>query len=136
MSSNSKSNGPRNLSKQQLGFLSALSSDIVLKIFSYLTQQDCLTCMAVCRDWYATVPQYSQDTWEELQLDWRDASIDHQRRQQCLGSHVKRVSIKSMSDKEDLSSITLMQRLLDWKCTRIQSLGKPEKLTGNSSGSD
>ena len=136
MSSNYESNEPTNLLEQQLGFLSALYRDIVLEIFSYLTQQDCLTCMAVCRDWYATVPQYAQNIWKEIQLDRRDASIDHQRQQQCLGSHVKRVSITSTSDKEDLSSITLMQRLLDWKCTRIQSLGKPGKLTRNNSGSD
>ena len=115
---------PKEAVDQQFSFLNALNYDIVTQIISYLTQQECLACMAVCRDWYHKIPQHSQNIWREIELVRKDVPVNHLRRQQCLGSHVKRVVILYVhSDKKRGSLTTLMQRLLDWKCTNIEYLG-------------
>ncbi|KAI8138341.1 hypothetical protein BJV82DRAFT_295314 [Fennellomyces sp. T-0311] len=76
-------------SAQQLSFMHTLHSDVAIEIFSYLSQQDCLTSMAVCRDWYHAIPQYTQKIWRELRFKEGDVRADNHRRQRCLGSHVK-----------------------------------------------
>ncbi|KAI8148408.1 hypothetical protein BJV82DRAFT_265203 [Fennellomyces sp. T-0311] len=109
---------------KRLGFITALPSDIVIEIFVHLSQQDSLTCMAVCRDWYSIVPQYAQDLWKELRLSERDASSNHQRRYQCLGSHVKTVIVKPTRKSKRVDEKVLhaiMIKLLQWGCTEIKS---------------
>ncbi|KAI8148121.1 hypothetical protein BJV82DRAFT_654003 [Fennellomyces sp. T-0311] len=100
-----------------------LPSDIVFEIFSYLNKEDCLVCMAVCRDWYGFTPQYAQSIWMELQLDPRDLSVTHGRRERCLGSHVETVTIGSTELlNEESYMYALMQKLQDWGCTGVTSL--------------
>ncbi|KAI8145173.1 hypothetical protein BJV82DRAFT_667073 [Fennellomyces sp. T-0311] len=113
----------KDLSVRQLSFMNVLHCDITIEIFSLLTQQDCLMCMSVCRDWYYAIPQYTQSAWKVLRLRQQDASKDHHRRERCLGSHVKRVVLQSVEDvDEERPSSILMQRLVDWGCTKIESL--------------
>ena len=119
-------NGSHHATGNQLKFMNALPSDIIIEIFSFLTQQDSLTCMAVCRDWYDFIPQYAQDLWKELHLDLGDLLKDHKRREKLLGSHVESVVIKQgrtvvAKDVLDASSI---HKLRAWGCTNIQFIGK------------
>ncbi|KAI8138367.1 hypothetical protein BJV82DRAFT_295975 [Fennellomyces sp. T-0311] len=117
---------PKASLRQQLSFLNALPYDVVIKIVSFWTQQDCLTCMAVCRNWYHMIPQFTHNIWREIQLHSGDIHLDHQRRQRCLGGHVKRVVLLYMTP------ILLMQRLVDWDCTKVEDLGKI--VVGNDDG--
>ncbi|KAI8138075.1 hypothetical protein BJV82DRAFT_320772 [Fennellomyces sp. T-0311] len=110
---------------KQLGFISALPSDIVFEIFEYLNQRDCLACLTVCHDWYNIIPQYTQGIWKELRLDTRHASGDYQRLGRCLGRHVKHVIISRRNkqeqqiEQEQLHSI--MRKLIDWECIEVES---------------
>ena len=100
------------------GFLEKLSYDIISNIFLYLGQQDCLNCMATCREWYYRIPQFTQANWKTLQIDTNGIS---QRHRQNLGKHVKRVLFDDVP--EDLLS-KMMQKLLECGCDEIESLGK------------
>ena len=114
-----------NMYKRQLAFMSLLTFDVVADIFSYLSRMDCLTCMAVCRDWYKNIPQYTEYAGREIELRMLDASIKHRRRERCLGQHVKRVVLRNVTDGDSKESLNiLMQRLTQWNCTEIESLGK------------
>ncbi|KAI8142905.1 hypothetical protein BJV82DRAFT_111021 [Fennellomyces sp. T-0311] len=104
---------------KNLGFIGALPGDIVLKIFSHVSQQDCLTCMATCRAWDRAIPEYSQLTWKKLVIEPSDTYKNGQRRERCLGSHVKQVDIYAT---EESQLYLLMQRLVNWGCTEIESL--------------
>ncbi|KAI8137032.1 hypothetical protein BJV82DRAFT_675196 [Fennellomyces sp. T-0311] len=112
-----------NESHRQLGFIATLPSDIVLEIFSHLNQQDCLTSMAVCRDWYAAIPEYTRSIWKDLVFSERVAR-DHRRRELCLGSHVKNITIEPSEPgpvvEQELR--TLIHKLLDWGCTQVESI--------------
>ena len=108
-------NQPSNV---HIGFLKKLSYDIISNIFLYLDQQDCLNCMATCRDWYDHIPQYTEDNWETLQLNKNGVT---QLQERNLGRHVKHVLFYNV--QADILSIT-MQRLLDCGCSEIESLGK------------
>ena len=81
--------------EKQLAFFVALPSDIVLEIMSYLNQQDCLTCMTVCRDWDKVIPEYTRPVWSKLNIKTGDLHKYQRRRERCLGSHVKSVVIWS-----------------------------------------
>ena len=102
----------------RIGFLKKLSYDIISEIFLYLNQEDCLNCMATCREWYARIPQYTQANWETLHLDQNGITQPEERN---LGKHVKHVLFYYM--QADLLS-KMMQKLLDCGCTEIESLGK------------
>ncbi|KAI8146797.1 hypothetical protein BJV82DRAFT_397991 [Fennellomyces sp. T-0311] len=52
----------------QSSVLGELPFEIAARIFSYINQRECLTCMAVCRAWYSTVPQYSRDVWANINI--------------------------------------------------------------------
>ncbi|KAI8138932.1 hypothetical protein BJV82DRAFT_276200 [Fennellomyces sp. T-0311] len=112
----------RPLRVQQLGFMAALHPDIILLIFSYLNQADCLTCMLVCRDWYYAIPQYAKSVWTTIDLDPSDAYIENLCRARCLGGHVKNVTLRYFASEYELTCI--LNKLLDWGCTKIKSLGK------------
>ncbi|KAI8148007.1 hypothetical protein BJV82DRAFT_709694 [Fennellomyces sp. T-0311] len=100
-----------------------LPSDIVIEIVSYFSQQDCLTCMAVCRNWYETIPQYTQSVWKEVILDERYLSRTHHRRERCLGDHVESVIIRSTEEQARQAHLyMLIQLLLDCGCSGIRSL--------------
>ena len=107
---------------RQLGFLAALPPDIIPEIFSSMNQRDCMTCLAVCRDWYQAVPQYTQDIWRTLKLDARDTDTNNGCLIRCLGTHVKNVILDSLVSEDDVYHT--MQRLLDWGCINIHSFGK------------
>ena len=105
--------------------MAVLNYDIVVQITSYLTQTQCLICMEVCRDWYSALPQYTQSSWRTLNLRGREALRSHLRRERCLGSHVRHVAIMDVyDDRKQKALTTLMERLVEWKCTQLESLGK------------
>ncbi|KAG2218184.1 hypothetical protein INT45_003610 [Circinella minor] len=107
-----------------VGLLEKLPYDIISNIFLYLDQQDCLNCMATCRDWYDLIPQFTQANWKTIQLN-SDGMSQYQERN--LGKHVKHVKFDGIPENE-LS--TMMQKLLDFECTEIESL----EFVGCSSG--
>ena len=100
-----------------VGLLEKLPYDIISKIFLYLHQKDCLNCMATCRQWYDLIPQFTQANWETIRFnsDGIRAYQEHN-----LGKHVKHVSFDYVP-KHLLSK--MMQKLLDFDCTEIESLG-------------
>ena len=69
-------------------FLRKLPYDIICNIFLYLDRQDCLNCMATCREWYDKVSQYTEDKWKTLQLGQDGIT---QRQERNLGKHVKHI---------------------------------------------
>ena len=99
------------------GFLKKNSYDIISNIFLYLSQQDCLNCMATCREWYDDIPQFTQANWKTLQLDNKHGMTRRQERN--LGKHLQHVSFEFVA--EDVLS-KMIQRLLDCGCTEIESL--------------
>ncbi|KAI8138931.1 hypothetical protein BJV82DRAFT_628456 [Fennellomyces sp. T-0311] len=105
---------------QQLGYMAALHPDIILTVFGYLTQDDCLRCMAVCRDWYDMVPQYSQSLWKKVCLSGQNAHKENQRQILCLGDHVKIVILDTFDDEQGLYRV--MHKLFKWGCTQLISL--------------
>ena len=105
----------------RIGFMATLNPDVIPFIFSYLTRKDCLTCMQVCRAWYQVVPHYSQKFWETIKLTSFDVHCINKSLERCLGAHVKNVIFDSFDDEEQLHC--MMQRVLDWGCTKIKSLG-------------
>ncbi|KAI8145781.1 hypothetical protein BJV82DRAFT_666346 [Fennellomyces sp. T-0311] len=111
------------------GFPTELPADITFIIFSYLDQQDCLNCMAVCRAWYDIVPHCAQLAWESVRFHPRDFAAHHQRREKCLGSHVKTVVLDSFLEQQ---LYDMMQQLLDWGCAEIHSL----EITNSSTAMD
>ncbi|KAI8137035.1 hypothetical protein BJV82DRAFT_718482 [Fennellomyces sp. T-0311] len=112
-------NFPKSLANQQFD-LTALPSDIIFEIFACLDQVDCLTCMAVCRDWHRTIPRCTRSTWKAIQLDIRDIQLQNKRQICCLGDHVKTVTLDMVEDDKDL--FDLMHKLFEWGCTMIESL--------------
>ncbi|KAI8142915.1 hypothetical protein BJV82DRAFT_713618 [Fennellomyces sp. T-0311] len=104
---------------KNVGFMTALPSDIILEIFSYVSQQDCLRCMTVCQAWDSAIPQYTQHLWKHLTLGSNDVYNDYRSRERCLGSHVKHLYVNVADDRE---LCVLVQKLVDWGCTEIQSL--------------
>ena len=100
--------------------LEKLPYDIISNIFLYLDQQDCVNCMRTCREWYELIPQFTKANWETLRLG-EVITHCHERN---FGKHVKHVIFNGVPENE-LS--TMMQKLLDFECTEIESLGKIQK---------
>ena len=113
---------PDSMLKRQLGFMGSLYSDILLMIFSYLDQRDCLTCMEVCQAWQDIVPQYSQSVWESISFSSRELSMDTQYLEQFLGDNVRSVVFNGNDGSDKLYH--MMQKLIDWNCNKIDLLGK------------
>ena len=81
--------------------------------------------MAVCRDWYNAIPQYTQPLWKELHLDSQDINKNHKRRNYCLGHHVKTVTLQALkNEKDQLLLCTLVKQLITWKCSDVLTVGK------------
>ena len=112
------------------GFLEKLPYDIISNIFLYLGQQDCLNCMATCCDWYDIIPQFTKANWKTLLLDKKGIS---QLQEQNFRKHVKRVLFQDVQG--NLLS-KMMQKLLDYECTDIESLGKNIILKKNDNEMD
>ncbi|KAI9496578.1 hypothetical protein BDB00DRAFT_807881 [Zychaea mexicana] len=106
----------------QLTMMELFPFDIVVAIFSHLSQQDCLNAMAVCRNWCDRIPQYTEDNWRALRLSRRDINgmLNHRRRSRCLGKHVKCVNICSIMKEHQV--LAILRKLLAWGCTEIESL--------------
>ncbi|KAI8137041.1 hypothetical protein BJV82DRAFT_661580 [Fennellomyces sp. T-0311] len=100
----------------QLGFFTALHLDIVVDICSYFDQQDCLTCMAVCRSWYNMIPEYVQSSWATVRFTEKDIKMENKRQTRCLGKHVKRVILNKHKNEQ------VLHCLFDWGCTKIEHL--------------
>ena len=117
----------RNGSHSPRRFMAPLSNDIIFQIVAQLDQQDCLTTMAVCRDWYYTIPFFTLDIWKNVKLSESDASMNNRRLERCLGPHVKSVIIgprRGSACIQEEALIALLQKLFyQWECTNIQSLG-------------
>ena len=102
--------------------MSILPLELLPTIFSYLSQQDCVNSMAVCRDWYSLVPQYSQGVWEYLRISQRNVYKINKRWEKSVGEHVKKVVFLHILDENQLYQ--LMQKLYDCNCTKLKSIGK------------
>ncbi|KAI8137055.1 hypothetical protein BJV82DRAFT_584031 [Fennellomyces sp. T-0311] len=114
--------------EQHKSSLLALPGDIVLEIFAHLSKQDCLRCMAVCRDWYNNVPEYTRNVWKELRLSNKTLS-NHGMIERFLGNHVKKLVIEPRRQyyKERVEEIelhSLLQKAVSWGCTEVESIGK------------
>ncbi|KAI8137057.1 hypothetical protein BJV82DRAFT_675218 [Fennellomyces sp. T-0311] len=87
---------------RQIEFIATLPSDVVLEIFAYVDQQDCLTSITVCRDWYPAIPEPSTP-------------------QTMPGKPRKNVTVKpdreaSGGDRLSEQELhALMQKLFDWE---------------------
>ncbi|KAI9251509.1 hypothetical protein BDA99DRAFT_563773 [Phascolomyces articulosus] len=101
-------------------FMNALPFDIVNEIFSYLSQDDCIKSMAVCRTWYERVPIYSSYLWRKVEFLPGDqhTRLKNHRFLRCLGPHVRQ-AILTLSNKEEL--FVFLDTLLNQKCD-IQSI--------------
>ena len=102
--------------------MNSLPFDIVNEIFSYLSQDDCIRSMAVCRSWYERVPIYSSHLWRKIELLSGDQNtrLKNQRFLHCLGPHVRQV-ILSPSNETEL--LVFLDTLRNYMCD-IQSIGK------------
>ena len=110
----------------EYNILNVLPFDVVTNIFSYLAQEDCLTTMAVCKNWYDRVPGHSETLWKALKLGSYDMLMVNKRLGRCLGGHVKDVIMYFKEDdkKNDRKQLcNMMQFLLDHRCTEIESIG-------------
>ena len=95
-----------------------MPSEIFSDILSHVNQVDCIECMIVCRRWYELVPQCAKALWAELKISKKHWSRSNTALFECLGTHVKKVSISS---SQSLNKI--LKQLERHECS-IQSLGK------------
>ncbi|KAI8137039.1 hypothetical protein BJV82DRAFT_636957 [Fennellomyces sp. T-0311] len=102
----------------ELGFIGALPSEIITTIFFYLNRADCLTCMAVCRDWYHLIPQYVRNVWIKVTLCSHD--IQNMRLLRCLGDHIRTVTFYKLHAEEEV--FQSLKKLLERRCTSIKNL--------------
>ncbi|KAI9270453.1 hypothetical protein BDA99DRAFT_501822 [Phascolomyces articulosus] len=119
--------------------LDFLPYDIITKIFSYLEQKDCLTCMSVNRQWDNQVPQYTKNNWKTITISTRNVNIildnnsgnilyaaSGSRLSRCLGKHVKSITFQSIHEEENNGEgrelFILMQKLVDLGCDNVESL--------------
>ncbi|CDH57090.1 predicted protein [Lichtheimia corymbifera JMRC:FSU:9682] len=103
----------------RIDLLQSLPYDVVITILSFLTQQDCLRCLEVCREWCTLIPMYARETvFREIQLDEQYLG-DNKSMHKFLGPHVDAVSFKKCHR---------LDRVLDMlhakQCSNIQRLGK------------
>ena len=91
-------------------FLYKLPYDIIHNIFSRLTQQDCLECMAVSIVWMELVPQYATMLWKNIKVSFDDNDhLDQEnelvtrlspRMIRCLGSHVQNIIVSHCNEEQ------------------------------------
>ena len=108
---------------QRIDFLATLSEDIILEIFAYLGQQDCLTTMAVSRLWYHSIPHFTQKIWAKVQVKPWDMS--NQRLFHCLGDNVKYLILANFKHGQ---LYQMMDMLIEVGCTKVKTLGEHWKL--------
>ncbi|KAI8149859.1 hypothetical protein BJV82DRAFT_652143 [Fennellomyces sp. T-0311] len=101
-------------------FLDKFPLEIATVIFSFLTQDDCVTCMSVCQQWYTIVPQCSQGVWKDLCISGIDTRVKDARWRLCIGEHVR--SVKFCKFREDVYLYNTMQQLINAECNQIKSL--------------
>lgn len=101
-----------------LQLVERLPCDIVERIFAYLSQNECLKCMAVSRAWYKLIPQYSTLVWRQV-----DISGDQQdeRFKECLGPHVQQCQISGANGSQ---MSVILRMLVQRGCKNLQTLGK------------
>ena len=98
-------------------FPTCLPTDIVLTIFNFLDQADCVECLCTCRHWYSNIPGYATGIWEQLDISpsswarYSDALL------QCIGPHVKKVMI------DRLNACNVLYKLRSMNCSRVVTLG-------------
>ncbi|KAI9245692.1 hypothetical protein BDA99DRAFT_285829 [Phascolomyces articulosus] len=99
-----------------------LPFDIVTKIFSGISQRDCLTCMTVCRSWYDQLPQYTQDTvWSKLFISSTTVlPQNNQRWKRCIGKHVKHIDFSSFDKEQEL--YLFLSQMYELGCDQMESL--------------
>ena len=101
--------------------LNDLPYDIFVNIFSHLDQQDCITCMTVCRSWYSTAPQYFQDVWSTLRLSSNAVPNANKCWDFCIINFCRSILFDGYSDKEKLYEA--MERVAQLKCKNIETIG-------------
>ena len=86
-------------------------------ILSHVNQVDCIECMTVCRRWYKLIPLYGRGVWEELEISRTSWPRYNKALRECLGTHVKKVSIVSYTNSSEIL------RRLEGQVCNIESLG-------------
>ena len=108
--------------------------EITIKIVSYLNQDECLTAMTVCREWYQNVPRYSKKVWEKVIMTKYDDIRPNRRKELCLGEHVKIAIFDKFVTGSNI--LSLMEKLIKLDCSQIESMGKYENNNNNSSNNN
>ncbi|KAI9250908.1 hypothetical protein BDA99DRAFT_204694 [Phascolomyces articulosus] len=99
-------------------FTTIFPAETITEIISCLEQKDCVECMSVCHQWYNIIPNYihSTEVWRKLTIAPDSWNKTNNAMIQCLGPHVKKVSIYSQD------SCTILEQLDKHHCG-IKSLG-------------
>ncbi|KAI7887111.1 hypothetical protein K492DRAFT_31642 [Lichtheimia hyalospora FSU 10163] len=97
-----------------------LPCEILAAIFIHLTQRECLECMIVSRHWYATLPSCVHAVFSSITLRGKPDFTHNKTLQQCLGSHVQKMTIESCINSDILSAITLALEACG--CRQLESL--------------
>ncbi|KAI7856686.1 hypothetical protein BDC45DRAFT_61386 [Circinella umbellata] len=123
-------------SQNLTNFLNKLPYDIIHNIFSRLTQQDCLECMAVSMVWMELVPQYTTMLWKKIKISFDDNDYsDHEEELvtqlspkmiRCLGSHVRHIVISHCSEEQ----VHLILSILSKRGCSPRTVGKYYILKG------
>ncbi|KAI8149898.1 hypothetical protein BJV82DRAFT_585147 [Fennellomyces sp. T-0311] len=100
-------------------FLDPLPVEIIVVIASHLDQRDCLACMAVCRSWYLTAPQYLQSVWKEVRITYNTFPICDPQWVRCVQHYTKSIVV---DDYEYNKQYFIMQKLIDCQLREINSL--------------
>ncbi|KAI8149899.1 hypothetical protein BJV82DRAFT_585149 [Fennellomyces sp. T-0311] len=100
-------------------FLDPLPTEIAIKVASHLDQRDCLACMAVCRSWYLTAPQYMQNVWKEVRILFKRLPKNNARWERCVRDYSKSIVLPDYAYSKQYA---IMQKLVDCQCSQISSL--------------
>ncbi|KAJ8662526.1 hypothetical protein O0I10_001487 [Lichtheimia ornata] len=98
--------------------MDVLPYDVANSIFSHLSQSDCLQCMDASPWWVAMTPQYATRVWRDIEIT-NHTNLHQKHMLQCLGSHVKKVSFRELSNHR---LIQAMRMLINQQCTGLQQL--------------
>ena len=97
-------------------FICTLPPEIVTDVLLLLNQKDCIECMNVCRSWFKLIPSCAVRLWNKLIISSDSWPKTNYALFQCLGAHVKSVSI------EYPNTWNILKRLERKECRAIEIL--------------
>lgn len=100
--------------------LSRLPLEINHRIFSYLSQRECLECMRVCQLWRRCTAEWSVNHWKSIQL--RDNDLDQLNPLlYIINPYVRQIAVLQPSQK---SIIKVIDRLVSLGFNHIETFSK------------